>query len=471
MRVPVFLALMFFCLLSSPVMAQDSIRVMTLGDFYGLILANHPFAKQAANLPVMAQREIRTARGAFDPVLKSDYDEKKFDSKNYWTTWQSKLQVPVWFGADIKIAYDNNNGQFLDDNFLVPDGGLTYVGLTLPLGQGLLIDQRRAALRQAQIGATMADAERVKLINKLLLQAAKDYWDWAFTWNRYLLHLESLRLAQVRFSAIRERVLFGDLPAIDSLEAYIEVQNRENIRTQSLLEYNNARLISETYLWNNESQPVVLDTTVYPVIDVSDVDTVSLAQLSILREFARINHPEIVKVGAKIDQLEIERRWAAEKLRPKLNLDYNFLRGGSEPWQDIDQGWNMNNNYKMGVNFSVPLFLREERGKLGLTKLKIQQTTLDQLQLQRDIDIMVQTSWNELLAMRDQINVQAAQVVNAGLMLEGEQFRFGAGESSIFLINARENSLISSRIKLVELRAKYAKSKAFLYWAAGSLTR
>lgn len=451
--------------------APERDRVLALGDFYGLILSNHPLARQASNLPEMARREIRTARGAFDPVLKSDYDEKRFDEKNYWSIWQSKLQVPVWFGTDLKIAYDNNNGNFLDDNLKVPEGGLSYVGLTLPLGQGLLIDQRRATLRQAQLGASMAEAERVKVINKLLLQAAKDYWDWAFTWNRYLLHVESLRLAEVRFEAIRERVLFGDLPAIDSLEAFIEVQNRENIRSQSLMEFNNARLIAETYLWNNLNEPVQLDSSVVPVVDVSDVDTISAIQLNVLREFARMNHPELVKIGVKIDQLQIERRWATEKLRPKLNVDYNFLRAGSEPWQNIDQGWTMNNNYKLGVNFSVPLFLREERGKLGLTKLKIQQTTFEQQQLRRDIEIQVQTSWNELLAMREQINVQAQQVVNAGRMLDGEQFRFSAGESSIFLINARENALINSRIKLVELRTKYAKSKAFLYWSAGSLSR
>ena len=40
---------------------------------------------------------------------------------------------------------------------------------------------------------------------------------------------------------------------------------------------------------------------------------------------ANSNHPELVKLRTKLRGLEIEKRWAAEKLRPKLNLDYNFL--------------------------------------------------------------------------------------------------------------------------------------------------
>jgi outer membrane protein TolC len=463
----IVLLLLFFVYARSA--AQDSIQVMRLRDYYELVLAHHPVVKQAANFSEMARAEIRTARGGFDPLLKSDYEEKKFDQKNYWTRWESKLIVPVWSGADIKIAYDDNNGRLLDNQYAVPEGGLSYVGVSVPLGQGLLIDQRRATLRQAQQLSRMAEAERVKTINKLLLSAAKTYWEWTFTRERLQLHQDALRLASERFEAIRSRVLFGDLPAIDSLEAYIEVQNRRNVLTQSDLESRNARLIASNFLWNTSGDPVELPPSVLPVFDAADLDTISREQQGLLLELARINHPELLKLDAKKNQLEIERRWAAEKLRPKLNFDYNFLQGGVTPWEGRPAEWQFNNNYKMGFVFSLPLFLREERGKLGLVKLKIEQLGFDQRQLQREILTEVNTSWNQLTLLDDQIRIQEEQVKNAALMLEGELFRFNNGESSIFLINTRENALINSKIKLVELKSKYAGSKAYLYWSAGTL--
>lgn len=449
--------------------AQDSVRVMQLRDYYEWVLAHHPVAKQAANFSELARAEIRTARGGFDPVLKSDYEEKKFDNKNYWTVWESKLEVPVWFGADLKVAYDDNNGQLLDNQLVVPDGGLTYVGISVPLGQGLLIDQRRATLRQAQQLRTMAEADRVKAINKLLLSAAKTYWEWTFTRERFGLHEEALRLATVRFEAVRARVLFGDLPAIDSLEAYIEMQNRRNVLTQSDLEFRNARLIASNFLWNANGEPVELSPGLIPVFDASDLDTLSSALREMLLELARVNHPELIKLEAKRNQLDIERRWAAEKLRPKFNFDYNFLRSGVTPWESSTTEWTLQNNYKMGFTFSLPLFLREERGKLGMVRVKLQQLGFDQVQLKRDVLIEVNTAWNQLSLLGEQIRVQDQQVVYAERMLEGELFRFNNGESSIFLVNTRENALISARIKLAELKAKYAGSKAYLYWSAGTL--
>ncbi len=462
-------AVVFFLLLL-PVQqarAQDSLRSLSLPEYYKLVLSFHPLAKLANTLPDAAKKEIRIARGSFDPRLKSDFNEKEFSDKQYWSVWESKLEVPVWFGTDIKIAFDKNTGALLDNSLLTPAEGLTYVGITVPLGQGLLIDQRRAALKQAKLTAEMADAAKLSLINKLLLQVAKDYWDWVFTYERWLLHEESLRLAQIRFNAVRDRVLLGDLPAIDSLESYIEVQNRQAIQTQSFLEYSNARLIAANNLWNKEGEPVIPAAEVIPEVQPQDIEALSPVQRDALLKLAAENHPELLKLKVKRDQLDIDRRLAGEKLRPKLNLDYNFLRSGNSPWTTREQEWTWNNNYKLAVNFSVPLFLREERGKLGLTKIKIGQLSFDQQQLSREIITQVQTTWNELTGLRQQIEVQESVVLNNSRMLEGEQFRFTNGEGSVFLMNTRENSLINSRIKLIELKTKYAKSKAFLFWAAG----
>ncbi|MEY4593984.1 MAG: hypothetical protein RIQ47_394 [Bacteroidota bacterium] len=463
------LLISLFCVFSARTKA-DSLTVLTLENVYDLVLTNHPIAQQAQLLPDYAKAEIRTARGAFDPLLKSDLNNKEFNKEEYWNVWQNSLNVPTWYGVDFKVAYDQTSGKYLDPEATTPDGGLSYVGFTVPIGQGLLIDNRRATLRQAQLLTTQATADKVRAINKLLLQVNKDYWDWSFTYQRMQLHQKSLRLASERFEAIRNRVILGEQAAIDSLEAFIEVQNRENTLNQSNLELTNARVVFANHLWDADGQPVEPNGTVVPQTGNSFNGALSVLPLEQLLDTAKLQHPEIISMQVRIDQLEIERKLAAEKLRPKLNLEYNFLAPGTELFYTSDAYSPLfNDNYKFGVNFSMPLFLRAERGKLGATKIKLEQTRFQQQQLSRDILNQVRTAYNEMTTLSQQIVVQESLLLNADKLLEGELSKFSEGESFLFLVNNRENGVINSQIKLAELRTKYAKSIAFINWTAGNL--
>jgi hypothetical protein len=68
------------------------------------------------------------------------------------------------------------------------------------------------------------------------------------------------------------------------------------------------------------------------------------------------NHPKINALETKIDMLEVDRKLKANALLQKIVLI-------SEP-QYIDSY--KFENYKVGINFAYPLFLRKERGGLKL---------------------------------------------------------------------------------------------------------
>src|SRR5688500_11159077 len=70
---PLFLAFV----VALPASATDTTRVLTLSDFFHQIRTNHPVAKQAHLLPEQARREIRAARGHFDPEASSYYSQKQ----------------------------------------------------------------------------------------------------------------------------------------------------------------------------------------------------------------------------------------------------------------------------------------------------------------------------------------------------------------------------------------------------------
>ncbi|WP_210487480.1 TolC family protein [Rufibacter aurantiacus] len=447
----------------------DSTAVFTIRDLMEQLVVHHPVARQAQQLTEQARQEVRMARGVFDPVLASKYYNKELSGKNYFTLWDNVLKVPLWVG-ELKAGYERNSGVNVNGENITPPSGLSYFGVSMPLGQGLLIDERRATLLQARQAQDLAEADRVKMINKLLLEAAKAYWDWAATYERWQLLEQGFQLAQVRFQAVKERVIQGDLAAIDSVEAKIEVQNRLALLQQARTEYQNAALVVSNFLWGENATPLEIPENIRPSLLGTETEPLTSDALSELLATAREQHPEVQKLEIKTRQLEVERRFTQNKLLPKLNLEYNLIGPGNSLSGQWLEGGYASNNFKVGASFSVPIFLRQERGKLQVTRLKLNATHLELQQTTRENLNLVQAAYNERQMLEDQITLQEQIIANSTLMRNGEQQRFENGESSLFLINTRESNLINQQIKLYELKAKYGKAKYYLQWAAGSLS-
>jgi outer membrane protein TolC len=54
-------------------------------------------------------------------------------------------------------------------------------------------------------------------------------------------------------------------------------------------------------------------------------------------------------------------------------------------------------------------------------------------------------------------------------LVQAEEAKLESGESSLFLINTRENKALEAQQKLLELRTKYFKTIYALQWSAGLL--
>ncbi len=462
-----YLYLLLFSLLiqSGFAQSQDSVNVLSIDDFYGLVLQNHPVVRQAALLEANAQQEIRLARGSFDPKLNSNYDYKTLKGTEYWDQWDHELKVPVWFNTDLKVQYQKAYGQYLGEDFVNTENGLLAIGVSVPIGQGMFIDQRRASLRQSQLMVDMAEAEKIKMINKILLSAAKDYWDWYLKYAEYKIRIEALELAQFRLDGIIESVLNGDKAPIDSVEAEITQQNRDIEMQQARIAFLNAGLILSNHLWSPDNEPVELSETVVPSITTGN-EFLTTQELQLLLDIARDQHPELRKINAKYSQYEIEQRLNREMLKPQLNLNYNFLR--QEGANNSGNEFLFDDNYKFGLEFAFPLLLRKERAKLAKTNIKLMDVSLERNRLRREILNDIRTSYNQLINTTDMITLQQAMVANYEVLVAGEMMKFENGESSLFLVNSRESKLIEARSKLLKLEVNYEKEKAFLMWSAGT---
>ncbi|WP_246073895.1 TolC family protein [Hymenobacter jeollabukensis] len=450
--------------------AADTARVFALQNLAELVFANHPVVKQAALLSETARAQVQQARGGFDPKLGSGFDRKLFGGTDYYNNWANELKVPIWpAGIDLKVGYDRMVGRYVNPEYRTPLDGLAVAGLSVPLGQGLLIDARRSTLRQACIMVDAAEADQVKQINEIWLQAAKDYWTWYYTYQQMRLIEEGVELAATRFRGTSRRALLGDQAPIDSVEAQITVQDRQVQYEQLLVELQNARLLLSNHLWNRDGQPVELPAYAVPQRPpLTPVDTLALRGLL---DFADSRHPTLLKLDAKIRQLGVEERYRRELLKPTLNVSGYLLSRGDFYRPEVPASYDFGlNNYKVGVDFAVPLFLRKERGKLWETRVKVQDATLEQQNSRRSIVTQVSAKFNALKAYERQLLLQAQTIENQRTLLRAETQKFELGESTIFLVNARETKLIDLRLKQESLRASYEKTLAELYYYAGTRT-
>lgn len=448
-------------------------KELTLADVYTLVFNGHPLIMQANLLPAAARAELQMARGAFDPTLAGDYDNKVFTDPLksdpiktlYWDQIYSELKIPTWFGADVKFSYENATGSFVSEERSVPQGGLFTGGITLPIGRRLIIDERRATVRQAQLFQNINDAERIKLINKTLLTVAKDYWGWYYNYQKLENLRDGLALAENRYNFVKTNVRYGEDAPIDSVEALYNYTLRLLTYQQAVLDFRNAGLILSNHLWKDGLTPLEIDTTLVPSATGSEVGQFDLKKLESLLDSARTFHPELIKYDFKLKQLDFDRRLGNEMLKPQLNLRYNFISANYAVPQQIAPFFR--DNYKAGLEFYMPLLLRKERGKLNLVKNKIAGTRYEQSFALREIENDVRVAFNDLKNLEDQLKSQELIVNTLDRLLKAEQLRFENGESSLFIINARENTLITAELKLIEMRAKYASNKAVLNWAAG----
>lgn len=448
----------------------DTGRVFSLEDLEAIVFSHHPIVKQAALLSEAARANVLQSLGYFDPSVKAAFGRKFFGNTEYYNNWGGELKVPLYVaGADLKVGYDRNVGDYTAPQYYTGSTGLAAVGVSIPLGQGLLIDARRSTLWQAKAMLNYAEADKVKQINGVWFDAVKDYWNWYYAYREYMLVKEGVDLAMKRFRAVSSQTLMGDKPPIDSIEASITVQDREIQLAKSVIELQNAMLVLSNHLWNEKGNPLELPTNALPQQVDQNLQLPNRELLDALLGQADKKHPELVKLRAKGDQLDIERRYRQEALKPKVNVSGSLLSRRRDFSTHVPEYYDFNwNNYKVGVEVAFPLFLRAERGKLKEVKIKQQQVDYDLMQSGREIGNNITASYNSLTAYKSQMTVQIQSINNQQLLLTGELQKFDLGESTLFLINSRESKLIDMKIKRESLISGYQKKLAELYYKAGT---
>ncbi|MEQ9285352.1 MAG: TolC family protein [Cyclobacteriaceae bacterium] len=459
MRLFFFFKLLFFVSFWN-VNAQDSTStVLPLEQYYCMVYQNHPIVKQATLLVQRGRLSIQEARGAFDPKLNSTFYTKDFNGKDYYDLWNTYLKVPTLLNVDLKAGFENNSGLYLNPEHSLPNQGLYYMGISVPLGQGLMRNPRNIELKKSNFHSELTRNDAQILLNNLFLDANHAYWLWYEQYHIRQLVQDNLRLIEQKYQGVRESVINGEYAAIDSVEMYIQVQQWGNELKMADMALQNCELLLRNFIWNDQIDLGQMIPETHAGKEDIDLDQVL--------QWAIHNHPQLQQLEIQNTILDLDRKMRKEQLKPVFNINYNLLLQNGN--RDNGDNGAYANNYKGGFEFVFPLLVRKERAKLKVVTLKQQENSLKLDNKAQETFTKVEQSYNKGFTLDEMIKEQERIITNQVRMLQAEQIKFDSGESSVFLLNSRENKKLKSQIKLIELRAKYGRALGELSWSAGKL--
>lgn len=470
MKHRILISAIIIFLLKLPFPGNGDNKVLSEEAFLAQVLTNHPLAKRAGLLDEEASAFLRKARGGFDPKLQGSYYTKEFKGAEYYTLPEAELIIPTLAGIDIRAGWMNGNGDLLNPQNTFPDQGLLHLGVDVPIGKGLFTDERRNHLRKAQIFIDLNSSERISALNDLVLDASSYYWKWYLSWRYTRILTKAVELSDQRLSQIEESYRLGDLAAIDTLEAYTQVQYRRLELMQAEQDLIMSTWQISQFIWDENGSPLFLDPQTTPILDSANMESRYALYTNETTNWtdSLSNHPSLRIAELKMEQTEQDIRYWKEQLKPRLDLSYNAVMGWqdfrAEGISDADPG----NDYTIGIKASIPLFLRKERGSLKMEKIELQRSEMEFVSKRQKIRNSLAGEIAALQLSYDILQLRRLNTRNYNVLLNAETTKFQTGESSIFVINMRESSYIKALEKEADSEAKLMYQLRMISWWLGS---
>lgn len=444
------------CMMSLFSFGQNT--VFSYDEYLGFVKKFHPLVK-IANLEIsQAQANLLQARGAFDPKIEADFNSKDFKGNSYYSVFNGSFKIPTWYGIELKAAFENNQGLYLNPEQTLPNTGLTSVGITIPVLQGLVINQRMADLKKAKAQIKLSQAQQKMQAIEVLYEASLAYFNWKKNHDEVKLYETYVQNASIRLSGVQKLIEQGDKPAIDSIEAGITLKNRQLNLEESRFKLIKSKLELANFLWTTDNLPLELDEKLIPELNLHEsISSILKTNALQLSTFSLDSHPKINALETKIEMLNIDKKLKANMLLPKLDVGYSYI---SEPTYFSNYRFQDN---KIGINAYFPVFLRKERGALKLAKQKIQAQEFELSLAKIQLSNKVNAQQKEINTVAKQKNIISELVIANTALLNAEEKLFNAGESSLFLINTRENNLVSAQLNQISIENRFLQSHVELF--------
>ncbi len=492
---------------------------LSLREAIAMALQNNKDIEVARDNVKIAEYDLLTAHGAYDPKLSAQsYFEKINSAPTSFLSGASRVETSDFtstgrlegltnkYGGNYRIDFTSirqtSNSQFAVLNPQFP-AALT-LSYTQPLVRGLRFDLPRRQIEVAKKNLSLTDAQFRQRAIEVITNVQRAYWDLVFALRNLQIQRDSLTDARAQLEHNRRMVTEGALAPIDVVAAETQVANFEQTefmaledvtRTENnlknlIVENKNAKLWSVSIIPTDQVDLTVPQVALPDAMNAAMQNRQELKQSDIAREINQLDQklyrdqskPEVDLVGSygitgnagKLSSTANPITASTDALRTRVNqlsvieglqplpapqvttIDPNLV--GGYPQSFLNLAANRYNNFRVGVSVSLPLRNRTAEGQLGHALVEGKRIATQREQLEQLIQVEVRNALQSLTTAEARLRSAAVARSTAEQQYESEKRKLDAGQSTVFLVLERQTALATARGN--ELRAQTDVNKA-----------
>lgn len=397
------------------------------------------------------------------------------------------------YSVDFSNARSTTDNTFIILNPQYPTSlNLNY---TQPLWRGLRIDENRRGIEVAKRNLRLSDEQFRQRVMDIVTRAEQAYWDLAFAYGYLEVQIEAVQIAREQDASNRRQEEQGLLAPIDVVAAQTQMATFEQqayTAQEALTIAENAlkQLIlaeRDDPLWSIAIVPTTPVNLSPPIIPLTDAVQEALA-----------NRPELAQLRITRDINQVDNRFFENQTKPQVDLAFlhsnaglagtalpvgpNPITGGLtalanqvnelstiagiEPLPPINGGGGgtvppiLVGNYgdSLGnlfagrfpttqVQLRISLPLRNRTAEANLASNVAESRRIRDLQQQAElaVEASVRNSMQAVEMSKARLDAARVARVSAEAQYESEQRQFRAGTSTLFLVQQRQNDMITAR--------------------------
>jgi HAE1 family hydrophobic/amphiphilic exporter-1 len=500
---------------------MDRQKPLALREALALALENNKDIEVARQNVKIAEFEFKGAHGVYDPrVSSSVYFERiknpissflsggsngATTSSDYTATERLEGQTPM-FGGNYHL--DFSSVRLTTDNQFVPlspqyPSSLTFT-YTQPLWRGLRFDNSRRQIEIARKNLSLTDAQFRQRAIETITSVQRAYWDLVFALRNLQVQRDAVRDSREQLEHNRRLVSEGALAPIDIVAAEAQVAGFEQTLFSSLEDVSRAENNLKNLIAVNHQEDL-WNVSIVPT-DAVDLEPPTISLPEALKA-AMDNRPELQQATVASEINQIDQKFFREQTKPAVDLVGTYgtvgLAGllsptainpitsssialrdrvnelsrlaGLPPLVVIPSQFspellggfgkslenlaaNRFNNFRVGLQISLPLRNRTAEAQLGRSLVEGQRIATQREQLEQTIQVDVRNALQVVRSAEARLHSAGIARQASEQQYQSEQRKLDAGQSTVFLVLERQTALTTARGN--ELRAQTDLNKA-----------
>ncbi len=443
---------------------------LTLQDVLKSVLLSYPLLQAVERERGIAAGRLTTAMGAFDTKVNMAGQSL---APGTYENYRSDFGVSQQFmtgGISAFGGFRTGFGDFPTYNLAqkTADAGEWRGGLNIPLARDREIDRARASRAQAALDVSLAEPiiERSRL--DYMKSAARTYWNWMGSGERYAATERLLDLATERDKQLELKVKGGIVANIERVDNQQNIALRNGLIVQADRAMQQASIELSLYHRDDGGRPLLARSSRMRPVPMPVEPTIEIYEQSLAR--ASASRPEFQRLALQREKLLVERKLSVNQTLPGIdgqltgNQDAGYGKSPLSGPNGLDR-----QVLQAALVFQMPVQRRDAFGKMQTLDSQLTQINRQLSYAGDQVRAEVQDAFS-LLERAYEFHEQSKhrlELAKLVALAEREQLRLG--RSDVLRVTLREQAKFEAEVNEINARQEYWRAESDLRAADTSL--